>query len=134
MKEIGKYFNDTKKVQPRESSNGRCEAYGCPLTGSMAHAVNSPWYCRFHHGYLPNNFDAITVKVKKYLSLIEILDICIRPEAKFGYDYARADNAVKNYLIGKQIPELYVESNSYGTSQKILGFLHDRIKIEAVAG
>jgi hypothetical protein len=132
MNQVGKYFNEAKKIAPRESSGGRCEAYGCPLNGSLAHGVNSPWYCRFHYGFMPKDFDAITIKVKKYMSLIEILDICIRPDVLFENDINRATHTVKNYLTQKQVPELYDEINLYNTSRKILSFLHDKIKLNTI--
>jgi hypothetical protein len=40
----------SKNVQQEEviTSNGKCEVWGCPLTGTLSSAVNSPYYCRFH--------------------------------------------------------------------------------------
>jgi hypothetical protein len=129
MSQVGKYFKETNEVF-KESTNGRCEAYDCPLNGSLSSSVNSPWYCRFHHNFLPKDFDPITIKIKKYGSLIEILDICLKPEKFFNFDIYSAERTVKSYLETKKIENLYVEENLYKTASNILGFLHEKINLE----
>ena len=109
------------------TNNGKCEVWGCGLTGSLSSAPNSPWYCRFHYGIKLEHQTPITLQIKHYMSLINILDVCIRPDIKYT-NYANAEHEVKSYLIKKELLNLYSEGNLYKTSQNILSFLHNKIK------
>lgn len=133
MKPVGTYFADKAKPnQDIHNKDGRCEIYGCPLAGTMSTAINSPYYCRFHIGIKYELCAEITLKIKKYESLFNALDIALRPDIKFGHDIARAEHEVRGYLIRKNIGQLYEEGNLYKTSQNILNFLHKHIKLEPI--
>jgi hypothetical protein len=127
MIKVSRYSKNTQQEEVI-TSNGKCEVYGCPLTGSLSSAVNSPYYCRFHFGIRLQHQNDITLQVKHYLSLINTLDLCLRPDIKYGHDIAGAEHEIRGYLIRKNLSDLYVENSLYKTSQNILRFLHDKIK------
>jgi hypothetical protein len=128
MTKVDKYFKNNTVTDNKNFPNGNCEVWGCPLHGSLSSAVNSPYYCRFHFGVRLEHQADITLQIKHYMSLINILDICIRPDISFGNNIAYAESEVRGYLVRKNLSELYLEGNLYKTSQNILQFLHHKIK------
>lgn len=44
-----------------------CAAYGCPLPGGITDSTQGSdrWFCRFHFGREPREFDAITTDVRR---------------------------------------------------------------------
>jgi hypothetical protein len=130
MKEVGTYFKEKVKQQPENNfTDGRCQVYGCPLKGTVSRGVNAPFYCSFHIDVKYEFTSEITAKIKKYESLINILDIALRPDIKFGHDIPRAELEVKHYLIRKNIEQMFVAGNLDKTSKNILTFLHQKIRI-----
>lgn len=53
-------------VEPVAQHAWSCTAYGCPLAGSISSSLvgGGPWYCRFHFGRMPTDFDEITTRIK----------------------------------------------------------------------
>ena len=53
-----------------------CAAYGCPLPGTSCKSLKGgeQWYCRFHDGQDPTQFDAISQRIRKNIGLIEHAD------------------------------------------------------------
>jgi hypothetical protein len=73
-----------------------CEAFGCPLLGSMSTRVGSgPFFCRHHYGKDPSKNAAITEKIKRYLELFEYLELAKnggRPQVEAYDRYVRSIN------------------------------------------
>jgi hypothetical protein len=73
-----------------------CEAFGCPLLGSMSTRVGSgPFFCRHHYGKDPSKNAAITERIKRYLELFEYLELAKnggRPQMEAYDRYVRSIN------------------------------------------
>lgn len=68
----GKKNQDQDSDIPQRDPH-RCAAYGCPLRGTMSNSLNGSdtWYCRFHNGRNPADFDAISTRINRHQALIE---------------------------------------------------------------
>jgi hypothetical protein len=76
--------------------NQNCEAFGCPLLGSMSTRIGSgPYYCRHHYGQDPSKNAAINERIRKYVELFQHLELAKNgklPEMQAYDRYVRSIN------------------------------------------
>jgi hypothetical protein len=128
MTKVDKYFKTQSGENVKKFTNGGCEVYGCPLTGTLSSGINSPYYCRFHFGIKFEHQNDVTIQIKYYQSLINILDNCLRPDIQYDFNLQKAEIEIRGYLIRKNLGNLYDEKSLYKTSLNILNFLHNKIR------
>lgn len=63
-------YNDAARGAPDPEPHGhRCHAHGCPLSGAISESTRGggPFFCRFHFGTDPKEWQAITETVRATL-------------------------------------------------------------------
>lgn len=66
---MSRYNDATRGSREPESNGHRCHAHGCPLSGAISESTRGggPFFCRFHFGTDPKEWQAITETVRATL-------------------------------------------------------------------
>lgn len=126
-----------KSAEENQRQEGQpivCACNGCGLAGTFSVGTKGemPFYCRFHFGKEYTKNHLITDAIHQNKDLLNLADICAKPEMFFKGDknitfFKIANQVLQDSLDDLGLSNLYFENNLLKTRNKIMSELDARI-------